>query len=354
MRKAIDLSIYQNEGFISMLVDLGKRIESLLNAPISHLNYIDPGHESTNDVYEGETPKGHVIIKILKDPHMKGVFWKGLNYLFGITPAISIAHQLQLTRDINAIGVIPAPNIIQFDSTSNNVLHKPYVILEKMPGSSVSAGSDLAIAIAGNPDITAQLGRFLAETHKKTYDFYGNLNLNGPLLEHFPEQLAETIVMLAGLENAKQNTEVQRLLPYMLSQVRKMAVPTSASLIMLDLWPSQFLATEKKITALIDFETYVIGPVGLELCLLELWLKKRRSFKEAYLASGLSWPDYEDQREVYRFFLYLLYDCPPMGLQACLDAKKFALGDRLKSRLVAPKLKPISNIFTPYSDDEDD
>src|SRR6185437_12324079 len=138
--------------------------------------------------------------------------------------------------------------------------------------------------------------------------------------------------------------------PFFLRQAQSIDPPSSSGIIMLDLWPSQFLVSETGITALIDIESYVIGPIELELVLVELWLKNHSKFKEAYMASGAKWPDFENRRELYRFFSYLLYDCPEAGLQACLDSPlKFPQGDRIKSRTTAPRPKPhgYTNPFNP-------
>lgn len=95
---------------------------------------------------------------------------------------------------------------------------------------------------------------------------------------------------------------------------------------------------ELKLSALIDLESYVVGPIGLELALLELWMGQLGKFKEGYFEIQNEWEDFEDNRDLYRFFLYLLYDCLPMGLDACLDSRsKFPQGDRVKSRLQAPR-----------------
>jgi len=95
-------------------------------------------------------------------------------------------------------------------------------------------------------------------------------------------------------------------------------------------------------------ESYVVAPIELELVLVELWLGKHGKFKEAYLKQGGTWPDFEDRRELYRFFIYLLYDCPELGLQACLESKAlFPQGDRTKSRMVAPRPRP-GGYTSPY------
>ena len=110
---------------------------------------------------------------------------------------------------------------------------------------------------------------------------------------------------------------------------------------MLESWPSQFPSGDHDFSAFIDIESYIVGPIELELVLIELWLGRHDKFKEVYMDKGAKWPDFEEQRELYRFFLYLLYDCPELGLQACLESKAlFPQGEGVRSRISAPRLRP--------------
>ncbi len=334
-----------------MKQDTRQKLQFIFDETILNATKMTPGHDNTNDVYAVQTKNGRYIVKIVKDPLMNGTFWKGLNLLFGTTHEIAIEHQQALAEHLNRF--IPVPAVVKFQSDSNNPLNKPYIVMEMLPGNPVTKESDIEAHIMSDPDCAYQLGAILNQIHQQTFSFFGNLELKGLPLSEFPKTLASTIEVLANSKKAKSSKEVQALLPYFLNKASNMPAPTSAGLIMLDLWPSQFLATEKDITALIDIESYVIGPIEMEFTLLELWLRKRSKFKEAYLAKQVHWPDYEETREIYRYFLYLLYDCPPAGLSACLDAKKFPQGDRIRGRLGAPKLRQGGNIFTPFNEDEE-
>ncbi len=337
-----------------MKQEMIQKLQFIFEDPIVNVRKMEPGHDSTNDVYAVLTQRGRFIVKIVKDPSMKGLFWKGLHLLFGTTHEISIKHQQGLSEHLNRFNGIPVPKVIKAQWDPNNPLNKPYIVMEVMPGNPVAQESDLATHITQDPDIAYQLGAFLTQLHKQIFSFFGNLELEGLPLSEFPQRLASTMEFLAKSKKAKEDKEVQALLPYFLVKAKSMPAPTSAGLIMLDLWPSQFLANEKGFTSLIDIESYVIGPIEMELVLLELWLKKRSKFKEAYMTAGVHWPDYEATREIYRFFLYLLYDCPPAGLSNCLDSKgKFPQGDRIRSRLGAPKPRPGGSFFTPPAVDDD-
>ena len=318
-------------------------LQPLFQEKILKANLLITGYDNTNHVYSVTTEKNVVIFKVLKDldADKSTVFWKGLNLLFGATFEDSIKSQKNISEYLNHLNVIPVPKLLKADYTSDNPLHKPYVILERMEGESLVKGSELEQNFMQDADVAYKLGEFLTKIHADKYDFFGNMAKTRYPLSDFPKHLFNTMKTLASTPKASQDKLVQEMLPFFLRQAENLKPPTAMGMIMLDLWPSQFLSSNGNISALIDIESYVIGPIELELVLLELWLTRLDKFKEAYLESGVLWPDFEETRELYRFFLFLLYDCPEAGLKACLDsAAKFAQGDRVKGRVAIPHPRP--------------
>lgn len=316
--------------------------QPVFTSKISKVTYINPEGDNTNDVYLVDTNTGQFIIKVLKDLYSNSsVFWKGLNYLFNANHEATYRNIKTLSEFLNSLEVIKVPKIIKVEASYQNPIQKPYLILEMMPGRPIPHNSEISNEFAQSPDAAYQLGELLSKIHAHLYDYFGNISVKGESLSKFPEKFKETIKRLASTRKAVADQEVQQLLPYFLKQAEEMPVPKSAGLIMLDLWPSQFLANVNDFSALIDIESYVVGPIELELTLVELWLGRHDKFKEAYQDKGAKWPDFEEQRELYRYFLYLLNDCPELGLQACLDSEaKFAQGERVKSRISAPRPRP--------------
>lgn len=304
---------------------------------------LDAGYDNTNELYHVVThQKTEYIIKIQRDTNIhRTQFWKGLNLLFNKTLEDSVYSQKALAEFLNQLNVIKVPHVLKVDPTSHNPLNKPYVIMQKALGISVKPESKEAVEVSTNKDIAYQLGLFLSKVHSEAFDYFGNMSGRGLPLAEFPKKLASTLRILASSPKALQQPRVQALLPHYLRLAKEHPPLTSTEMMMLDLWPIQFLLGENKLEALIDLEGYVIGPVGLELTFLEFWVEPLASFKEGYLSEGAKWPDFEDQRDLYRFFLYLLYDCPAMGLDACLqyDAK-FPTGEEVKSRFEAPRPRP--------------
>ncbi len=316
--------------------------QPIFTSKISKVTVIDPGRDSTNDVFLIETNTGPYILKVLKDIYPNcSVFWRGLNYLFNANHEVTYHNIQNLSDYLNKLGVVKVPKVIKAVGSFQNPIQRPYVILEKMQGRPIPHESDISNEFAGGVDSNYQLGELLAKIHAQKFDYFGNISGQGEPLSKFSLKFKETIKKLASTRKALQDPQLQQLLPLFLKQAETLPTPKSTGLIMLDLWPSQFLAGTNDFSALIDFESYVVGPIELELVLVELWLGRHDKFKEAYQSKGAKWPDFEEYRELYRYFLYLLYDCPEMGLKACLDSKAlFPQGERVKSPISAPRPRP--------------
>lgn len=319
------------------------KIKTLFDAQNIKVKHLNPGYSSTNDVYEVSSDDGACIIKVAKShSDAPNTFWQGLFSLFGLTQEISIQNQEAVVNFINQHGTILAPKIVKAEPISQNALEKPFVILEKMQGDSPSHDSKLEFQVMQDKQLAYQLGQHIGSLHKTKKNYFGCFETQKHALSEWPQKLHDTIKLLGKSRKALQNKEVQQVLPYYLIQALKVKAPTSTSLIMLDCWPSQFLASQNRLTACIDIEAYVVGPKALELTLIELWLSTLDPFKKGYFEVNPSWPEeIEENREVYRFFLFLLYGCPEKGLEACIYSNdKFPKGDKLTATMQAPKLKP--------------
>jgi len=317
-----------------------ENLQPLFASKVLELKSLTPGYDNTNDVYFVRTDEGQYVIKILKDTsENRSVFWRGLHLVFGTTYEASINNQKGLSEYLNKLNVIPVPRILKAESSLDNPIQKPYVIMEWMRGIPVLNESELFHQMTQDKEVAYQLGIFLSKIHARQFDYFGNIEGQGRPLSEFPEKLALALKTLGAMRKAAEDRNVQRVLPHFIRQAQMMRPPKSSGLIMLDLWPTQFLASQQgSFAALVDIESYAIGPIELELVLIELWLGNHGKFKEGYFETGAKWPDLEELRELYRFFLYLLYDCPAQGLDACIDSRsKFPQRDRLRKRSPVPK-----------------
>lgn len=310
----------------------------------SNVQALSPEHDSTNFVFSVSSDEGSCIVKVPKclDDDLSNTFWHGLNSLFGLNHQGSIKNLKFVSEFINKFGTIQVPKVLKADATSDNAIERPFVILEKMQGSSVFEGSELESQVMQNEDFAFQLGKHISALHRQKLNYFGSFENKKYALNEWPKKFHETMRLLGKSRQALQDKGVQRLLPHYLEEALKIKAPTSTSLIMLDCWPNQFLISQNCFTACIDIEAYVVGPMALELTLLELWIGDLSRFKEGYFSVNTPWPEeIEDNREVYRFFLFLLYGCPEKGLEACIYSNpKFPEGDRIQARIYTPRLRP--------------
>lgn len=323
--------------------EISSNIHKLFDDKVISTKVLNPGYDNTNFVFCVTTSKDDYIVKALKlDQDPNNTFWRGLDLIFDFSHKASFEIRQQVSEFLRTTGTIPVPKILKSDPTTKNPISRPYIIAEKMKGHPLYQDTEEEQEIMNDSDIAFQLGEHIGKLHAKKLDGFGIFSKELKLLNEFNNRLHNAIKILATTRKAQQNPQVQQMLPYYLSEVLKLRNPESAGLVMLDLWPGQFLAENYQLTALVDIESYVVGPIELELVLLELWLQKLGKFKEGYLNVNPEWGDYiEDVREVYRFFLFLLYGCPEEGLEACLDSQnRFPLRDNVRSRLSAPRPRP--------------
>ena len=325
---------------------LNEKIKALFHSNHIEVKRLLPGYDNTNFVFDVVSDEGCCIVKVAKCiDNPNNTFWQGLSLLFNLSHGISIRHQQTTANYINQHGTIEVPRVLKADATSNNVLEAPFVILEKIAGEPIPQASDLEQRVMQEDENFAiQLGQHMGSLHLKRMNYFGTFNEQKYDLNLWPQKLQKAISILGKSRKALQDPGVQKMLPYYLAEAAKLKAPQVSSLIMLDCWPSQFLVSKNhdQFSACIDIESYAVGPVALELTLLELWLGSLGKFKEGYFTVNALWPEeIEEAREVYRFFLFLLYDCPEQGLDACIYSNaKFPQADRVRARLISPRLRP--------------
>jgi len=323
--------------------DLKDKIKQLFVSNHVQVETISLDYENTNDIFEVSTDEGCCIVKVPKvisDPH--NAFWTGLENLFGLNALESIKNQASVSEHVEQYGAIDVPRVFKTDATSDNPIGKPYVMLEKMHGEPVPKDSELEQEIMQSADYIYQLGVHLGSLHLQNQEYFGTLNQHQYPMAEFPEKLSKTISKLGHARKALQDPGVQQMLPRFVDEALNMKAPNHLALIMPDLWPSQFLAMHDHLSACIDIEACVVGPVALELTLIELWIGQLGKFKEGYFSVNNHWPEeIEDHRELYRYFLFLLYGCPDAGLDACIHSSaKFPQRDRVRARISSPRLVP--------------
>ena len=289
--------------------------------PVRDAWRIDPGYPSTNDVWRIEAHDGPRVLKVSRHASEAGqsCFWRGMETLFGCNPMREIGNQPALSTYLNSHGTIPVPRVLAHE-TSDNALGSPYVVAEWMPGSAVPYGSPQDAGFRSSAEAVAEIGRHVGRLHSIRHAHVGDFSGTSLLPpEEFPKRLAATMEQLAS-HGWSADREVKAALPGLLNAARQIPSPEHISPIMPDISPGQFLVDDNRITALVDFESYVWGPVELELTVLELWVRNASAFRAGYEETGEKLPCLETTRAAYRAFIYLLYDAPPKGLARWCDA----------------------------------
>jgi Ser/Thr protein kinase RdoA (MazF antagonist) len=287
-------------------------IQKVFTERVLSVEYIDPGYPNSNYVWMVETEDGPRVLKVSGDTHKKSehTFWPGLRTLFGCQPLAEIAEQASLSVHLNDHGEIPVPRILKHE-LSNEPLGRPYIIVEKMSGTPSPYNSSQHETFVSSVEIMEQFGRHIGKLHSTRYTHFGNFSQTRSFLpENFPQRLAHTMKELSSYVWA-DDTEVQESIPKFVNMVEKMPTPEHISLIMPDIVPGQFLFEDDRITALIDIESYVRGPIELELTVIELWINDAAAFQKGYEEVRKCFPNLDEVRTVYRFFIYLLFNAPP-------------------------------------------
>ncbi len=169
-------------------------------------------------------------------------------------------------------------------------------VFEKMPGE------------AWEPDefpegagIAFQLGLFIGFNHSRNYEGYNLPGMGiGNLKEKIIRHMEETIASHWNGGNALDTSVREYFEKLKASDI----ACGGLSLIMADISANQFLFEGDKITACVDLDAYVLGPIAWELALIQNCAKDMESFKRGY-EEYLEYPDMEEESGFYMFLMAL-------------------------------------------------
>jgi aminoglycoside phosphotransferase (APT) family kinase protein len=277
--------------------------------PVIELRALDPGYSGHgSDVWLVRTAAEEMIIRssrLREEPDHE--FWWGLKALFGVDPRDLIHFEAGL-KLLRGIPDIPVPRVLG----RKQLQGREYLAVERMKGSMLSS-------FVGQPDgLLRQFGVWLAKVHSLAFDGFGNLaGTQAEAKERFHPRLAETMRIMVEREHA-HDPAMNEYLAAVLEELRHLPAPESFCPVMIDMGPTQFLAENGKITALVDAEAYAAAPRELDFIGLEYELDERaaRPFIEGY-SSVFDMPDLSRCRRAYRFFYRL------MGVAGSVDIRRW-------------------------------
>ncbi|HFK1456157.1 TPA: nitrate reductase [Bacillus cereus] len=273
-------------------------LQQLFTSTILSVQALHPGYEDhASDVFLVRTEDTEVIVRSSKmNEEPTNDFWWGCKKLFGINPRnvhhLEAVHTL-LQKHTN----LPIPTILE-----KHILNgREFVVVEKLVGNTVQS-------FIGQPDsILFSLGKGLAEIHAFQAKFIGNPSGTFQvLLEDFKSHILKVSKELVN-RFYSDNTSIRNTFPTFESQLSFLPTPKEATLVLIDMDPTQFLSDGSTITGLVDTEAYAIAPrkfdfIGLEYVLTE---KEAHAFKSGY-ETIMPIPQLEKCRQPYRYLYRLL------------------------------------------------
>ena len=273
-------------------------LQPLFAEPIIEQVAFPPAYaDHTNHVWRVRTASEDVVVRLPREAdEAVGGFWWGVNALFGIDPH-DPARLVAVNARIADVSPIAVPRALRVGTLAGRAC----LIVERLPGTRLDNFNDLPLTAA------FALGEAIARIHTRRFSWWGSLAGTGhrPLAD-FHRRLAAT---LHGLIDRFHGTasELARPLAALTALAERLPPPEEASLIMLDIDGTQFLAEEGRLTGLVDTDAYVVAPRALDLIGYEFELDRPHAaaFARGY-RTILPLPDLRAVRPLYRYFYRLL------------------------------------------------
>ncbi|EEL50944.1 hypothetical protein [Bacillus cereus] len=272
-------------------------LQKLFNSPILSVDALHPGYEDhASDVWLVKTEKEEVIVRSSKmktDPNND--FWWGCKHLFGIDPRN--VHALEtIHKQLQQYTTLPIPNVLQ-----KHTLDREYVVVEKLNGQVLKS-------FIRQPESTLySLGKGLAQIHQYKANYIGNLSGTFQIpLHKFHQHIIDVSKRLVTMFYSN-HSKINDSFEVFQSQLYALPAPKEATLILIDMDPTQFLTDGIKITGLVDTEAYVVAQrelnfIGLEYVFTE---KEANAFRKGY-ETIMPIPNLEQCRAPYRYLYRLL------------------------------------------------
>ncbi|MBS1970827.1 MAG: aminoglycoside phosphotransferase family protein [Bdellovibrionales bacterium] len=200
---------------------------------------------------------------------------------------------------------IPTPKSFVLDESREFV---PYEVLitKMLPGQNIEAQWP-SLDTQERELVAADAGRWLAQLHRQSFDFFGELTNRGPLprtgtwIEYLEARLEYHLQQSAKFKIFEAATE-DRFRQALQDRREIFESVTEASLIHMDYHLGNLLHQDLKVTAVLDFEWAFAGDPLYDLCRWvhgEDWPGSRKGFLQGYGRSGFS--DLELRRiEIYQ------------------------------------------------------
>jgi hypothetical protein len=198
-------------------------------------------------------------------------FWQQLTDVFGFQYPASPEHLGWIASHIQAVGCLAAPAVLAHGS----VCGQEAVVTEWLEGNSWEPDQfpdDVAVC--------AQLGEFLGRMHNQTTSGFGSLL--GPLSSPSQYVAAASASIEATLDRHWPGSAATQIRDVVRQQRSGTKVVTDFCPVMPDISGNQFLYREEGLAGVVDLDAYVIGPIELELTVVEWCLPRPDAFRDGY------------------------------------------------------------------------
>ena len=265
--------------------------------------------DSTHQLWHCETVDGSMVLKVCDhDDIQHSSFWQGMQQLFGVDLPAQLGDFGQVYQKITELGSLAIPDYIASNSESEDQLSPAFILARRVSGAMIDNN-------AIDDSIVKQLAEHISQLHQSQQTTWGSLFAATVLAKEWPQRLQNTLNYL---------TETQQIPKKLLAEAISLAaniVVENFVPIMVDLRWDQFLQQNGKLSALVDLDAFVYGPIELELVLLEYLLTEQQAkvFTTRYQQTH-SLPDLTQVRRPYRLLLFMMNVLGEKDLDAWIQA----------------------------------
>lgn len=237
-------------------------------------------------------------MKSPKTAREESEFVYGINMIYGVDARTVQEHLDEINEKLAHTNSFHIPKVVRKVKKAG----KHFYVMEKVEGIPLTSFE------GRSAQFYRDYGRKLAHLHSYQTNFFGAVYGGEKRhLREFHVLLKKAVSKLISHYYADQ-PEYQNYAEKVQQKLEKLSPPDAASLILIDLDPSQYIEDDDQVTSLVDTEYVVFGPATFDLIALEYLLTK-----EAAQAVQLGYEEIcplprqlHEVRECYRFVSLLL------------------------------------------------
>ncbi|MFP5181132.1 phosphotransferase [Bacillus altitudinis] len=277
-----------------------KTLQALFDQPIVSVKTLgEPYDGRANDVWlislQDQT---EYVVKSPKTAREESEFVYGINMIYGVDARTVQEHLDEINKKLAHTNSFHIPKVVRKVKKAG----KHFYVMEKVEGIPLTSFE------GRSAQFYRDYGRKLAHLHSYQTNFFGAVYGGEKRhLREFHALLKKTVSKLISRYYTNQS-EYQDYAEKVQQKLETLSPPDAASLILIDLDPSQYIEDDDQVASLVDTEYVVFGPATFDLIALEYLLTK-----EAAQMVQLGYEEIcplprqlHEVRECYRFVSLLL------------------------------------------------